>query len=177
MTTAAALLAMAHQLRDIDEVQMENVFVWPPVAENTKPPQIRINRSAGSNSPASIYPTFVVAEALTEQATWEIKSLGRLLHRWTAEIQLFLAPKATPLPEAERLAYGWQSKVAHALVASRSLGGSVYFIGGGALPSELMRCQAQYLSWYSQDDKEPTPFWGIRFLVPVVQYHEAVTNP
>jgi hypothetical protein len=178
MNTHDALNAIAERLRAIDDprIRAESVHVYPPPHENAKPPQIRISRSRHQNSLATIYPTFVVSEALAEPSEWRFKTLGILLHRWTAEVQLFLAPQLVPQHECERLTYGWAALVAGALVASRSLDNTAYFIGDSGFDSRLMTVQAGYLSWYSDVDKEPASFWGIRFLIPVTQAHAMETG-
>ena len=161
MTTLLALEALAAVIRTIESpfVKSDCVFVYPPAEFGATPVVI------------AEYPTVIVSHAiLGVEDTWRIKAQGIGLHKWTAQVQVFVAHKTTPEFQVEQLVRGWYRAMADVLLANRSLSDAVYYLGDASTnDTGLMTMTTGYLSWYNQHSQTPEPYWGIMFTIPVTQ--------
>jgi hypothetical protein len=163
MTELEALEAIATAVKTITSpvLNTDHVYVYPPAEFGAQPVII------------TSYPTVIVSKNIlgaTEE--WRLKAQGLGLHKWTADIQIFLAEKATPDYRVEQLTRGWAKALADVLVASRSLGGACYYMGDAATnDTGLMTIRNGYLVWYDQNSQNPSPYWGIMASVPITQIH------
>lgn len=163
-----ALNALADQIKTITHGSLvaENVRVHPPELWNDTAVQIRA------------FPTVIVAEQLGVENQWIAKAQGIGLHKFTAEIMVFLAPiikeNGLELPrfQDEQLSRGWELAMANALFANRTLGGNAHYIGDvGSYPYQLFEATHGRLYWFDEPNQEPSPYWGVRFLLPITTSH------
>ena len=168
MTELDALEAIATAIKTITSpvFNTDHVYVYPPADFGAQPVII------------TDFPTIIVSKNIlgaTEE--WRLKAQGLGLHKWTADVQIFLAEKTTPDYRVEQLTRGWAKAIADVLVANRALSGAAYYMGDSATnDTGFLTIRNGYLPWYDQNSQNPTTYWGILASVAVTQIHHQTTG-
>ncbi len=115
-------------------------------------------------------PCVVVSELVNSLNSMERKAAGLAIHRWRAEVLLFVAPELLTLnadsAAAELKTRGWAQAFAAKLWANQSLNGTAHAIGDhtGEMP-RLFEYMVGHVHW------DTVAYWGLRIELPVRQLH------
>lgn len=155
MTVAITLAALKTQLATITSPQpLKKIYADPKEAT-----------SLGE------FPCAVLALSPGVAHTWSTEAAGGgsglAEHDYTVTLWLFLGMRQTPLPELHSRALPWPEAVFRALVANITLSGVVIQLGRGDSP-EFLSYQYGPIAWGADDPGTPN-FWGIKYLIPVVE--------
>ena len=128
------------------------------------------NDYAAMPSPLAL-PCIVVSERVNSLNSWERKADGLAIHKWRAEVLLFISPGPLQTMSADSAAaegkvHNWSQAFAERLFANQSLGGKAQIIGETAGETRrLFEYMVGHIHW------DAAVYWGMRIELPVRQLH------